>query len=606
MGSLAAVDELDGLQLADALRAGIYRLFRSTDHINRINVFPVPDGDTGTNMAMTLSSVLTALDREPLANAGAVLTRAADAALDGARGNSGAILAQFLLGLGDRAGSLVRIGTREFAAAVSAGAAYAREALSEPREGTLLTILTDFAREVSQLTAGGRSLDFRSMFDSALTPLRRSLAGTQQQLEALRDAGVVDAGALGMVEVLEGFGDYLRTGDVGASSAPAHQDDEPMALGGAAGKHRFCVECMITGEALPLRRLREDLSLLGDSLVVGGTQRKLRLHIHSNEPEKVFELAAGYGAVSGQKVDDMVRQQADAHHASSLQVAVVSDSAADIPDAQLERLGVHLIPVRVHFGQHSYLDKITLSPDEFYRELRRSPEHPKTSQPPPGDFRRLYEFLTSHYAAVVSISVTSRVSGTYNAAVAAAARVDASRITVIDSGNASLGQGLIAMRAAEVARAGGTAAEVVAAARAAITQTVTYALVADLDFAVRGGRTPRAVQVVANLLRLGTILSSHTDGRIAAGGVIVGRFRLRDRFAKWVVRRLDRQASYRVLVAHGDCEADGRALVAELARLRPDLKDMELMQMGTALGVHGGPGMLVVGVQRIDAGPGLR
>ena len=267
---------------------------------------------------------------------------------------------------------------------------------------------------------------------------------------------------------------------------------------------------------------------------------------------------------------------------------------------------MHLIPVRVHFGQHSYLDKITLSPDEFYRELRRSPEHPKTSQPPPGDFRRLYEFLTSHYAAVVSISVTSRVSGTYNAAVAAAARVDASRITVIDSGNASLGQGLIAMRAAEVARAGGTAAEVVAAARAAITQTVTYALVADLDFAVRGGRIPRAVQVVANLLRLGTILSSHTDGRIAAGGVIVGRFRLRDRFAKWVVRRLDRQASYRVLGAHGDCEADGRALVAELARLRPDLKDMELMQMGTALGVHGGPGMLVVGVQRIDAGPGLR
>jgi hypothetical protein len=260
-----------------------------------------------------------------------------------------------------------------------------------------------------------------------------------------------------------------------------------------------------------------------------------------------------------------------------------------------------MIPVRVHFGSHSYLDKITLSPEEFYRELRRNPEHPKTSQPPPGDFRRIYEFLTSHYAAVVSISVTSRVSGTYNAAVAAAARVDAARVTVIDTGNAALGQGLIAMRAAEVAQRGGSAAEVIAAARAAIPLTVTYALVANLDFAVRGGRIPRAVKLLADLLRLGTILSSHPDGRVAPGGVIVGRFRLRDRFARWIVRRLDPQQRYRVLVGHGDCEADGRALLAELARLRPDLQMLELMPVGTALGVHGGPGMLVVGVQRLDA-----
>jgi hypothetical protein len=96
-------DSLDGLLLADLLRAGIYRLFQRTDHLNKINVFPVPDGDTGTNMAMTLAAVLSALDREPVADAGRVLTRAADAALDGARGNSGAILAQFLMGLGVQA-----------------------------------------------------------------------------------------------------------------------------------------------------------------------------------------------------------------------------------------------------------------------------------------------------------------------------------------------------------------------------------------------------------------------------------------------------------------------------------------------------------------------
>jgi dihydroxyacetone kinase-like predicted kinase len=110
--STTPVAELDGLVLADVLRAGIYRLFEKTDHINKINVFPVPDGDTGTNMSMTLSAVLGALDRQPEPHAGSLLVRAADAALDGARGNSGAILAQFLLGLGDGAGHLARVGIR--------------------------------------------------------------------------------------------------------------------------------------------------------------------------------------------------------------------------------------------------------------------------------------------------------------------------------------------------------------------------------------------------------------------------------------------------------------------------------------------------------------
>ena len=153
MTQAIAIDELDGLQLANALRAGIYRLFERTDHINKINVFPVPDGDTGTNMSMTLSAVLAAIDRAPEPHAGTLLVRAADAALDGARGNSGAILAQFLLGLGDGAGHLARLGRREFVAAVSKGSVYARDALSQPREGTILTVLREFA-QASEATLG--------------------------------------------------------------------------------------------------------------------------------------------------------------------------------------------------------------------------------------------------------------------------------------------------------------------------------------------------------------------------------------------------------------------------------------------------------------------
>jgi len=141
-------DTLDGLRLNRALKAGILRLLSRQEHLNKINVFPVPDGDTGTNLALTMSAVLGVLQKSPDPHAGKTLTRIADAALDGARGNSGAILAQFFLGLCDKLGHLGRLSPDDFADGVHGGAAYARESMSEPREGTILTVLTDFAHEI--------------------------------------------------------------------------------------------------------------------------------------------------------------------------------------------------------------------------------------------------------------------------------------------------------------------------------------------------------------------------------------------------------------------------------------------------------------------------
>ncbi len=298
----------------------------------------------------------------------------------------------------------------------------------------------------------------------------------------------------------------------------------------------------------------------------------------------------------------MIRQQAATRHAKGRQVVVVTDSAADIPEHLLEQLEIHVVPVRVHFGNQSYLDKVTLSPEQFYAELASNPSHPKTSQPPPGDFRRIFEFLASHYESVVSINLTAKVSGTFGAAAAAAARVDAQRITVLDSHNASLGQGLMVIQAAEAALAGADSTGVLAIARAAQSQTRTYALLTQLDYAVRGGRVPRLVQRCAALLRFTPILTNRADGRIAVGGIILGRFQLRRRFARWVSRRMQHDKRYRIVVGHGDCAADGQALLEELRDLRPNVESIGLTTLGTALGVHGGPGLLVVAVQPRSVG----
>jgi DegV family protein with EDD domain len=600
------VAELDGLRLGDTLRAGIYRLFEHTDHINKINVFPVADGDTGTNLSMTLSAVLAAIDREPLPHAGRLLLRIAD----------GAIMAQFLLGLGDRAGHLARLSVGDFAQAVAGGARYARDALTQPREGTLLTVLADFAREAEALSGPGGVTDFRALFDRSLGPVRASLDATRGQLEELRAAGVVDAGAQGFVSLLEGMTRYLSTGELGTVVAPVHSGDEAMAVGlaGPADERRYCTECLVTADedaGLDLRRLREGLGALGGSIVVSGGRRKARLHIHTDEPERVFEYAAGYGAVSAQKADDMQRQQAAAHHAGTQRVAVVTDSAADIPEELLEGLGIHVVPMRVHFGNRSWLDKVTLTPDEFYRELVASAEAPKTSQPPPGDFRRMYEFLASHFEAVVSITVTSRASGAHAAATTAAQRVSAEGrpIAVIDSLSASLGQGLVAIAAAERARAGGSLAEVEAAARAAVASTRTFALLATVDYAVRGGRVPPIAKTLSDWLGLSIVLATRPDGKVGLGGVLWGRHRLPERFARLAARRAapwrggagGNAPRYRVLVGHGNVPEAGRALEQLLRAALPpgSIESSHLTDMGPALGVHGGPGTLIIAIRTL-------
>jgi DegV family protein with EDD domain len=599
--AVAIVDGLDGIHLNRALKAGIHRVLLRQEHLNKINVFPVPDGDTGTNLALTMGAVLGALKRWPDRHAGQTLTRVADAALDGARGNSGAILAQFFLGLCDRLGHLGRLSPGDFVEGVAGGACYARESLSDPREGTILSVLTDFARALQETSIEGGQ-DFRALLRRGVTAAQQSVQRTTHQLEALRRANVVDAGALGFFELVSGMLEYLESGSEDDPVEPV-----PLVIDSAAEitageeqdlEHRYCTECIVLADQVDRRRLREALAPIGSSLVVAGLQHKVRIHVHVNDPAEVFRIAAGFGRVSNEKADDMLRQQHSAH-AGNRRVAVITDSAADIPEEELDRLDIHIVPLRVHFGERSYLDKVGITPEEFFREIESNPEPPTTSQPPPGDFRRQFEFLGSHYASVISVNLTRQVSGTCAAAETAASRTRThGQVTVIDSMNASLGQGLVAMYAAECARAGMDGGQIAAATRAMLPRTRTFGLAGSLEYAVRGGRVPRWVKNLADALRLMPILHNDARGRVTAGGVLFGRTRLKEKFAGFVLRRMDENRRYRLLVGHANCEGDGQWLLDRLSG--PNVVYARLLSLGSALGAHGGPGMLVVGLQEYE------
>ena len=249
-----------------ALIAGARRVIAARDGLNRINVFPVADGDTGNNLASTLGSVLNGALSQPSQHAGDLLSRVGNDAIDGARGNSGAILAQFLYGVAERVRTLPELDSRSLAAAVRQGAQSARQALAQPVEGTILSVISAFADEL-EAAAGevDAPADTRSGFARALDRARRALADTPRQMALLQKAGVVDAGAQGFVDLLEGIAEFVEGGPRAVrmrGSAPPAANDATDPLGhdhDIDPARRWCTECLLLGEGLDRERLRTAL-----------------------------------------------------------------------------------------------------------------------------------------------------------------------------------------------------------------------------------------------------------------------------------------------------------------------------------------------------------
>ena len=560
---------LDGCSMQKALKNGGQRVIASLDGLNRINVFPVADGDTGTNMALTVGAMGGVLTNEapPLHR---LLERAADALLDGARGNSGAILAQFFQGVSDTAAELTRFSTDTFAKAVKAGSSYARDALA--------------VRD-----------DFAALMSEGLKAAETALAATKHQLDVLRKADVVDAGAKGFVALIHGMLAFVRDGEIVEElSLPDDMEEVLMAGEETDLDFRYCTECVIVGEGIDRRKLREDLSRMGGSLVLAGSHRKAKVHIHVNTPDEVFRLARGYGEVKGEKADDMHRQQHTTHSFSS-QVAVITDSSADLSEQDIDNLDVHFVPLRIQFGKQGYLDKLSIRPDEFFEELARNPIHPTTSQPSPGDYRRQFQFLASHYEQVLAITLAAALSATHAAALSAAARIDApGTIHVVDSKNGTLGQGLIVREAAAMASNGMTIEQIREQLDTVLANTTTYALVSDFKYVVRGGRVPRSTKIIADFLKLNGVLQTLPSGEVKPKGVVFGRKHRVSRFARYVAKRLDLDRPVRLAIGHGNAEEDATALAQALTAQLPNLVDVYITEVCAAFGVHGGPGMLVV------------
>jgi DegV family protein with EDD domain len=509
---------LDGNRLYYAFLAGGQAVIRDQAYLNKINVFPVPDSDTGTNLASTMRSIAAGAKAHPSATE--ALGSIADAALVGARGNSGLIFAQFLYGLSQEVRGERRLSVHRFAESVRRAVQHARRAVLTPVEGTMITLLHDWAEALYEQRL--KMTDFAELLAYSLPIAERSLADTPKKLAVLARAGVVDAGAKGFFDFLQGVVGFIRKGSIKNIRA-AEAADLPLAGEVPSSRStvtkRFCSEALLVGEAIDVAAVQDLVRRSGESAVVAGSPRKLRLHVHTDDAAGLFFELQKHGTIQDIKADDMLRQY-EAAHERQAPVAVLTDSACDLPRSILDDHQIHVVPFNLFFGDSLFLDKVTIEPDRFYDLLRTRRDVPKSAQPAQAHVQRALEFLAAHYDAVVAVSISGGLTGFHAQILQAreALGLDASRVAVVDSRHLSVSEGLIVLRIAQAVRAGRPFDEIARDAEDWVTKTRLWVDVKTLKYMVRGGRVSPLKGLLAAALNIKPIVTLDSAGKAALLG----------------------------------------------------------------------------------------
>ena len=588
---------------SEGIKNGIFAVVNAQEKLNSINVFPVADGDTGTNLCLSLYPIINITNSQTEETVGSLLEKIADKLIDHSRGNSGSILAQFFQGMSDSAVDIEQFDTYQFLRCLKMGNRYAREALSEPVDGTILTVIDKFSESFEDSYSNETNKDFSEIFSRAMVTTKEAVAETKNQLDVLRDSNVEDAGAKGFYILMNGFVEFIVNGvsQKEPSSQKNFLDHQPEEIYPDSDEIEFqyCTECIISGNEIDRRKIKEILLKHGNSIVVAGTKNKIKAHIHTDNPSFVFDEMKKFGTISSEKADDMKKQNKIIKNQNK-SFAVITDSAADITDEDIEELDINIIPIRIQLGQKSYLDKVTITPDEFFKELLVNTAQPTTSQPSVGEFRRHFQYLASHYNNVLSISVTGSISGTLQASESAAKKIKADgNIFTYNSLNASLGQGQIAVYAAKCAKNGKDIHSTLEELNTIRKNTKTFGLIPNLKYAVQGGRVPKTVKLIADIFRLTPILVSTDDGFIVTKKFLFGKNHILKRFAKYIAKNTSCNKKINISIGHAIAYEDAKTLKKFLETEIEQINELKITELGTAIGVHGGPGAIVVGVQTI-------
>ncbi|MCI0130276.1 MULTISPECIES: DegV family protein [unclassified Vagococcus] len=511
------MEEVDIKKLANSIKSGANLVIKNKNELNRINVFPVADGDTGSNLAFLMQSIMDNLVSYH-DTVHSLLTNVASAALLGARGNSGMILGQYLNALAeDYAQS--DLSTEQLVFSFKTALVKVYDSLLDPKEGTILTVISSWSEKLVDTYKKTQSLE--ESLSQAQMIAEKAVLETQFQMTIFKENKLVDAGAKGFYYFITGLTEAFSQNlpqELIEETIPSSITNYPSNLISSdhiiseKPSYRYCSEFIMTQPSISDKKLKGKLLNKGDSVIVIGNKQQLKVHIHTNNPKDVLSLLNHYGRISYQKIDDMLLQyEVNTKPVSS--IAIVTDSIADIPSDLLLKHQIHVIPMPVQSESNNYLDKLSIDSQLIF-EKGINTSQCSTSQPTIQSIDNLLSFLQGKYDHVIVITVSSKLSGTYQLV---NQRIQTKKlasqwITVIDSKANSVAQGLLVMKAAELVEKSLSFNDIITNLKDTIHRLFIYVAVADLSPMLQSGRIPLSLGKMAQNCHILPIVSLDSFG----------------------------------------------------------------------------------------------
>ncbi len=302
----APIPRCDGRGLKQLVRFGLAWLEKHQAAINALNVYPVPDGDTGTNMVLTMQSAFREVQESPEEEVNVIAQKVAHGALMGARGNSGVILSQIFRGFARGVKGLTVFNTVQFAASLREAATTAYKGVIKPVEGTILTVMRESAE--AAVSAAASSADLRFVLERVVQEARESVTRTPTLLPVLAEAGVVDAGGQGLLVILEGMLRYAKGEPVDVDSALDLAVDLHILHPDSGEGYGYDIQFVVQGTGLKVEEIREAIASMGDCALVVGDSSAVKVHVHSPEPGTPINYGASLGSLSHVIVENMQEQ----------------------------------------------------------------------------------------------------------------------------------------------------------------------------------------------------------------------------------------------------------------------------------------------------------
>jgi DegV family protein with EDD domain len=582
------MEYINGNDLYQMFNYGTYYIMRERIHLNDINVFPVADGDTGNNLLQTLKTIV--VESKKHKSFTKSLESISDSALIGARGNSGVIFAQFVNGLLKANKEYSEVSFEQFAELVSESYEHTHASLSNPVEGTMLTVMREFGSIMTKTEDKKKPL--RELFHAVHEKMKTVLQNTKKMLDVLTQNDVVDSGALGFVLFVEGIVSYYNKDEVNILEYEEVEITDQHNFEGEI-TYQYCTEGLVSSENLEETVLRHELEPLGDSIIIAEGKSRFRVHIHTNTPELVFDRLKEYGTIETQKIDNMKLEMTLKN--SNQKRVLVTDSIADIDPKILEENNVVVIPINIGVEGIPYLDKLSINNKLLFSNMDRYLEYPKTATPTIKYINDLFSRLLLQFDEIVVITVSKDLSGTHDVIKSEADKLTkkGKKIIVFDSYNNSATEGLIVNKAIELFNSKTPTEEIVKQLEEYREKTRILVCLESFKYATMSGRVPKVIGNIGMLFGLRPIMSLK-EGKGTAFGMSLSKKGITKKIVKLVKSDMEKNGIDSYSIVHclnEELAKEYEGLFTEIIGKRPEY----ITEISSATAIHSGVGSVAIG-----------